>query len=483
MKVQNRFNLVPALILSGLFAFPAAPAAWAQHSGHTAPRPAANDALPALATGFGRAPAAAGRVYTLEELERIALRQNPTLRQAAAEIKAAEGRTLQAGLYPNPTVGYSGEEIRGGSFGGGQQGFFIEQRIVTAGKLGLSRKVAGHEVRLAEIEGDEQRHRVVNAVRLAYAQLLAAQEALVTEQDLLQVARASARVAAQLRNLGQRDETEVLTAEIEVSKQEAAVAMREIAREEKWATLAALVGDPALPLGWASGVLDQDLPELDEVQVLEDLVRNSPALHIARANLERMEAAVERERREPVPDITIRAGLQQNRELLAAPSRRAGLQGFAEVGIQIPLFNRNQGNVASARQAVERSRQEIERLSLLLRERGSGVLRSYRVARVMARRYREEMLPRALRSSELMAKQYGLMAASYPQVLAAQHVYLKMRQDYIRALEEWRVTAVALQGYLLTDGLEAPARPGEIDMPVREVNSPSPLSGSMPPER
>jgi cobalt-zinc-cadmium efflux system outer membrane protein len=483
MTVHRHRHLVRCLFLTTVFLALALPAAWAQHAGHPEPPAPAPEAVPPISTAFGRAPASGVRVYTLEELERIALRQNPTLRQAAAEIRAAEGRTLQAGLYPNPTVGYSGEEIRGGLFGGGQQGFFIEQRIVTAGKLGLSRKVAGHEVRLAEIESDEQRHRVVNAVRLAYSQLLAAQEALVTEQDLLEVARASARVAAQLKNLGQRDETEVLAAEIEASKQEAAVAMREIAREEKWAALAAVVGDPALPGGWASGLLDQDLPELDEAQVLEELVRNSPAIHIARANLARMEAVVERERREPVPDITIRAGLQQNRELLAAPSRRAGLQGFAEVGIQVPLFNRNQGNVASARQAVERSRQEVERLSLLLRERGSTVLRTYRVARVMAQRYREEMLPRALRSSELMAKQYGRMAASYPQVLAARHVYLKMRQDYIRTLEEWRVTAVALQGYLLTDGLEAPARPGEIDMPVREVNSPAPMGAAMPPER
>ena len=49
-------------------------------------------------------------------------------------------------LYPNPSVGYTGDEIRGGSVGGGKQGFFVQQTIVTAGKLGKSREVLGEEV-------------------------------------------------------------------------------------------------------------------------------------------------------------------------------------------------------------------------------------------------------------------------------------------------------------------------------------------------
>src|SRR3989442_4897228 len=77
---------------------------------------------------------------TLVELEQIALSNNPTLAQAAAEIRAATGRKLQSGLYPNPTVGYQGEQIRGGTQGGGEQGFFVSQDIVLGGELGLSRR-------------------------------------------------------------------------------------------------------------------------------------------------------------------------------------------------------------------------------------------------------------------------------------------------------------------------------------------------------
>jgi hypothetical protein len=41
---------------------------------------------------------------------------------------------------------------------------------------------------------------------------------------------------------------------------------------------------------------------------------------------------------------------------------------------------------------------------------------------------------------------------------------------------------IALEGFLLTDGLESPARPGEMDRPVRETNVPSPERAMSPRE-
>src|SRR5580692_1395591 len=75
---------------------------------------------------------AGGALVTLEQAQKLAEETNPTLRQAEAEIRAARARQQQIGLYPNPSVGYAGDEIRGGSVGGGKQGFFVQQTIVTA---------------------------------------------------------------------------------------------------------------------------------------------------------------------------------------------------------------------------------------------------------------------------------------------------------------------------------------------------------------
>src|SRR5258707_6444292 len=129
-----------------------------------------------------------GPVYQLEDLERMAMAHNPTLAQAQRALEAARSRERQSGLYPNPTVGYLGEEIRSGSYGGGEQGFFVEQPIVLGGKLALNRKVGASEVKQRQAEAEGQRHRVENDVRKAYYQMLAAQERLAIERDLVSIA-------------------------------------------------------------------------------------------------------------------------------------------------------------------------------------------------------------------------------------------------------------------------------------------------------
>ena len=78
--------------------------------------------LPRYATAACARRACGRAGLTLEQLQEMALANNPTLAQAKAGVRAAAGRSRQAGLWPNPTIGYSGDEIRGGSYGGGEQG-------------------------------------------------------------------------------------------------------------------------------------------------------------------------------------------------------------------------------------------------------------------------------------------------------------------------------------------------------------------------
>src|SRR5215813_8484689 len=126
---------------------------------------------------MGRAQSSATTpLMTLDQFQKIAQEHNPTRKQAEAEIRAANARHQQAGLYPNPSVAYTGDEIRGGSVGGGKQGFFVEQTIVTGGKLRLAKDVLGQETKLATIEAEEQRMRVESAVKMAFVRVLAAQE-------------------------------------------------------------------------------------------------------------------------------------------------------------------------------------------------------------------------------------------------------------------------------------------------------------------
>jgi hypothetical protein len=68
------------------------------------------------------------------------------------------------------------------------------------------------------------------------------------------------------------------------------------------------------------------------------------------------------------------------------------------------------------------------------------------------------------------------MGAAYPQVLIAQRTLFQLQTEYVASLQNLWTSALTLQGFLLTDGLEAPARPGDVDRPLRETNVPTPMN-------
>jgi len=158
---------------------------------------------------------------TLAEIERMAIENNPTLAQAEAAVRAAEGRRVQAGLYPDPVIGYSGEELAFRSFANkSEHFFFFEQNIVTAGKLKKSRRIFEQEKAQTQAESEAQRLRVINTVRMLYYQTLGAQQMLDIRAELSRITSEAVRISAELFNIGQADKSDQLEIEIEAQKAE-----------------------------------------------------------------------------------------------------------------------------------------------------------------------------------------------------------------------------------------------------------------------
>ncbi len=412
-----------------------------------------------------------GPIYQLSDLEEMAARNNPTLSQAQRAVEAAQARKLQVGLYPNPVVGYQGDEIRSGSYGGGEQGFFVEQPVILGGKLGLNRKIAAAEEVERQVKVEAQRQRIENDVRMAYYRVLTEQERLALKRDILAIAQSIVRIEDQLGQVGQADETEILEAEAEEQRVEVATGVAEHMLRREWAMLTSVVGVPSLPQGGVAGRIDADLPPLDQDQLLASLLATSPAVRAAQASVERAEAALRRAKREPIPDLILRGGLQQNFEPLATPTnRRVGLQGFAEIGVQLHLWDRNQGSIAAERANVEAARGEVRRVELALRNRFAMYGEDYSSARLTSDKYRTEILPRLERAYKLMTEQYGLMTASFIRVLLLQRMLYENETAYIDALERTWTSSIALRGFLL-EGALVTSYSKEIETPMSDIEN------------
>ena len=385
----------------------------------------------------------------LADLERMALANHPALAEASAHVRAAEGRHLQSRLYPNPVVGATGDEnspgevIRGGEFGG-----FIEQRFVTGGKLRHSRDVTSQEVAQAEADREARKLRVLISVRLLFHEALGHRELVEIRQELLGNADEAVETTEQLANVGQADHPDLLQARIEAAQAKVELAAAQAAQRRTWRQIAATVGNPRLQVAPLDGDL-ADLPMLDYQESLQTLLVDSPRIIRAQAGVARDEFGVKRAHAEKVPDIIVRGGLRYNRELIEAGGQPVGLEGFFDVGVQIPVFNKNQGAIAAARAELEASRRAVDRLKVQLEVDLAAAFEVYQHNLELARAYRDEMLPAAEEAHQQYAEGFRKMAAAYPQVLIAKRTLLQLREKYTMALVNvWRTT-VEIRGMLV----------------------------------
>lgn len=398
----------------------------------------------------------------LKDFEDLAMANNPTLKEANDLARRSAAQARQVGLYPNPTVGYEGSEIRGGSFGGGEQGAFVQQTIVLGGKLGLRKRVFQEQQREDQAGAAEQRSRLLSDVDQRFYSALAAQEIVKLRQNLLKINLDATETAHQLANVGQADAPDVLQAEVEADQAKVDYVTAQMNYHQAFDTLAATAGKPDLPVSPLEGNL-RNWPEINPQQMIATILRHSPSVKRAQEAVARAEAQLRSTRREAIPDLQLRAGAQQDNEALneaAVRLRPVGVVSFASVGVNIPIFNRNQGNVAASRTELNRAREEVTRVQLSLQRRAEPMLQNYLAEEVQVNQYKSEMIPKAMRAYQLYLNQYRQMGAAYPEVLISQRTWFQLQVSYIETLQLLWENAIALQNFTLTNGLEAPKPSG-----------------------
>ena len=446
------------------------------HGGHQTPQPQDQQTVPARRDDLPEGP-----VMRLEDLERMALQNNPTLAQAEASVRAAQGRRRQAGLFPNPVVGYFGEELAFRAAGEtSEHGVFVEQIFPLGGKLGKAKRVFAREAEQAEAVAQAQRQRILNSVRVLYYDALGAQRLVELRGDLSRLSREAVEITKELYNVGQADRPDQLEIEIEAERAEIELLRARTDREQVWRLLGAMVGSPQLQPARLAGNLEEEATTLDQEQVLNALLRDSPEIRASQVGVERARAVLARARAERVPDLFVRGGIAYNNERLERDNRKTGAEGQIEIGVNIPIFNRNQGGIAAAEAELAIAEREQQRLQLVLRSRLASSFREYHNARQTVEKYRTQIVPRARQAYEMYLSNFRQMAASYPQVLIAQRTLFQVEVEYARAILELRQGVVGLRGFLLTGGLEAVGAAGESSREGTEgfmLRSPNDASG------
>jgi len=383
---------------------------------------------------------------TLEVLEQMALSNHPATAQAAARVRALRGKWCQVGLAPNPTIGYMGSEI-GNEGQAGQQGAFAGQQFITAGKLSLNRAVVSAEIQQAEQVLAATQMRVQTDIRQKYYLSLVAQRRVEVAQELVRI---NAEAVDASKNLVEAEEIPIAgLLQTEVEHQNATIILATARNKQSaaWRKLSAVVGNTDLPPQPLVGDVTT-LPNTQEWDAeLARLTSSSPEVAAAMSGVSRARRALARACVEAVPDINTQLSVQYDD---ATTDTVTGIQ----VGLPLPLWNRNQGGIRQARAEISEANRNVRRIELSLKERLAETYQLNADAQTRARTYAQDILPRAERTLDLVQKGYRLGEVGYLDFLAAQRTYSQTSLAYVDALESIWQSWTQIEGLLLDDGLQ-----------------------------
>jgi cobalt-zinc-cadmium efflux system outer membrane protein len=395
---------------------------------------------------------------TLEQFLALADKANPTLEQAQENVDRSRQQARQISLPPDPIVGYSGDHIRGGEYHGGEQGAFFTQEFILGRKLALRRAIYRAEGKSNDYALEVQRARIHNDVARAFFDTLAAQQSVVIRDRLLKVALDTDTNTHELSRVGQADAGAILTAEVAAEQAQVDFLSAQRMFIAKFAQLATYAGQRSLQIHPLTGTFVEP-PDFDPEKYVERDVEESPLVRKAQADEALGQVRLKDARRERTPNLNVTAGEWYSGEEVNS-GKKAGWESFVQAGVQLPLWNRNQGNIQTSKVLLDRAHSDVERTKLWTRNQTEPLAQEYLTAQFTAQRYRTEMIPRARRAYQLQVTKYQQMALEYPAVLTAQHLLFTLQLGYTEALnQEWHA-AIALQNYALMNGLDEPISTG-----------------------
>jgi cobalt-zinc-cadmium efflux system outer membrane protein len=178
------------------------------------------------------------------------------------------------------------------------------------------------------------------------------------------------------------------------------------------------------------------------------MVMSSPEYQAAQVRVCRARANLDRQCIQPIPnlDVQFAAGRDNGND-----SGMINLQ----VGAPLPIFNKNQGNIAAARAELTRASQEVQRVENGIKARLATVSGDYDSALAAVDQYRSCILPNAARGLELADLAYQSGETSFVQVLVARRTYFDTNLEYIAAQTALATARARVDGYVLSGALDA----------------------------
>jgi cobalt-zinc-cadmium efflux system outer membrane protein len=392
-------------------------------------------------------------VSTVDELVARALADNLDLQAARAEIEAARGRLLQAGLRPNPMLDLGAQHSVTGPDNNLNVGVTLPLDLNRrkAGRVG----VAERELELKEAQVLNRARELGAEVRIKAGEVLAAQRNLRITEELLDINRQALQLIGGRVQRGAVPALEESLQRVEVNRLDASRQMLQSRVEVATLQLQVLIGrSPEAPLS-VQGDLRTRLVTFAREGAFERALAARPDLRMAQAEVAMAQAKIRKEEAEGRWDASVNVGYMRQdfgydlSGLTARGELRPITDIFHYVGggvtITLPVRNRNQGNVAAAFAEARATEHRADLATLTVRQEVAAAFTQHEAAERALDIYTRGVLEVARQNLEVIRKTYQLGRATLLEVITEQQRYIDIEMGYTEALQQAYNAAVDIE--------------------------------------
>lgn len=371
---------------------------------------------------------------------------HPLIVAAKQRVAIAEAEKMESGLKPNPSLTVSGENFplgpapKGFEFGSGVDWFAVyTQTFETGGKRNLRVSLAEHNLEVAQGEASAVERRVVFEVKVAYQRVASAR----LRVELLRENHTSLSQIAGLNEVRVKEgyiaEGDLIKARLEAQRVEFQLRKAGLEYVRTKIELLRAMGASSFEEGELSFEIAEELnfqPVSINTTLLREAAMRLPQVQAAQSRVERAQSLLRLEQARVRPDITASVGYKRN-----GPDSAL----YAAVSAPLPLYNRNQAQIARAHAEVEAARAELQYAHNTVLAELAAARRSVEFNQKQVESLRAEFLSLADESRSVSLAAYREGAVDLLVLLDAQRVRSQAQELYFQALYDYQLAIHELE--------------------------------------
>lgn len=396
---------------------------------------------------------------TAEEAVREAVSANLDLAAVRYSVSVARAREITAALRPNPVMSLSGDHLdllgtgyntvnNGGPNEYAARTDFILER---GGKRAARMALAGAERTAAELYLQDSLRRLIYDVQSAFVDVQLAKERLGLAQDSLRILQGIVEVNQVRVRSGDLAGVELDRSQIAAMQFQTEVRQANVQLQQAKTRLQFLMGRSGPPAFDIDGPMRHDEGRLI---LLEDIraraLAQRPDLLAARQTQARNQADLRLQLAQGKIDYT--AGVEYRRQ--QAASATGNSLGFF-LSMPLPVFNRNQGEIARAEREIEQASALIRAAVARLDSEISATWLQHTSSHELLEDIEKRMLSKARDVRQTTEYSYRRGEASLVEFLDAQRAFNEVMQTHAGARANYArslylidsVTAATLEGF------------------------------------